>query len=191
MRKNKVDIISLGCSKNLVDSEHLIRQFQANGYTVEHNSNRVNGEIVVVNTCGFIRDAQEESINMILQLGKAKTDGKISKLFVMGCLAERFLAQLREELPEVDKFYGKFNWKEMLHDLGKSYKDDLSSERYITTPPHYAYLKISEGCNRYCAFCAIPLITGRHKSIPMEELLREVELLVKQGVKEFNVIAQD
>ena len=128
---------------------------------------------------------------MILQLGKAKADGKISKLFVMGCLAERFLAQLREELPEVDKFYGKFNWKEMLHDLGKSYKDDLSSERYITTPPHYAYLKISEGCNRYCAFCAIPLITGRHKSIPMEELLREVELLVKQGVKEFNVIAQD
>ena len=191
MRKNKVDIISLGCSKNLVDSEHLIRQFQANGYTVEHNPNRVNGEIVVVNTCGFIRDAQEESINMILQLGKAKADGKISKLFVMGCLAERFLAQLREELPEVDKFYGKFNWKEMLHDLGKSYKEDLSSERYITTPPHYAYLKISEGCNRYCAFCAIPLITGRHKSIPMEELLREVELLVKQGVKEFNVIAQD
>ena len=191
MRKNKVDIISLGCSKNLVDSEHLIRQFQANGYMVEHNPNRVNGEIVVVNTCGFIRDAQEESINMILQLGKAKADGKISKLFVMGCLAERFLAQLREELPEVDKFYGKFNWKEMLHDLGKSYKDDLSSERYITTPPHYAYLKISEGCNRYCAFCAIPLITGRHKSIPMEELLREVELLVKQGVKEFNVIAQD
>ena len=191
MRKNKVDIISLGCSKNLVDSEHLIRQFQANGYTVEHNPKRVNGEIVVVNTCGFIRDAQEESINMILQLGKAKADGKISKLFVMGCLAERFLAQLREELPEVDKFYGKFNWKEMLHDLGKSYKDDLSSERYITTPPHYAYLKISEGCNRYCAFCAIPLITGRHKSIPMEELLREVELLVKQGVKEFNVIAQD
>lgn len=191
MRKNKVDIISLGCSKNLVDSEHLIRQFQANGYTVEHNPTRVNGEIVVVNTCGFIRDAQEESINMILQLGQAKAEGRISKLFVMGCLAERFLAQLTEELPEVDKFYGKFNWKQMLHDLGKSYKEDLSSERYLTTPSHYAYLKISEGCNRFCAFCAIPLITGRHKSVPMDDLLREVQLLVKQGVKEFNVIAQD
>mgnify|MGYP002521197496 CR=1 FL=1 len=191
MRKNKVDVISLGCSKNLVDSEHLIRQFQANGYTVEHNPHRVNGEIVVVNTCGFIQDAQEESINMILELGKAKKEGKIKKLFVMGCLAERFLAQLTKELPEVDKFYGKFNWTEMLADLGKSYKSELASERYITTPKHYAYLKISEGCNRFCAFCAIPIITGRHKSVPMDALLDEVRHLVKNGVKEFNVIAQD
>ena len=191
MRKNKVDIISLGCSKNLVDSEHLIRQFQANGYSVEHNPSKVNGEIVVVNTCGFIRDAQEESITMILELGQAKKEGKIKKLFVMGCLAERFLAQLTEELPEVDKFYGKFNWNEMLQDLGKSYHEELSSERYLTTPKHYAYIKISEGCNRFCAFCAIPLITGRHKSVPMDSLLAEVKNLVQKGVKEFNVIAQD
>ena len=136
MRKNKIDIISLGCSKNLVDSEHLIRQFQANGYSVEHNPSRVDGEIVVVNTCGFIRDAQEESIDMILELGRAKKEGKIKKLFVMGCLAERFMAQLIDELPEVDKFYGKFNWKEMLNDLGKSYKEDLSSES--TPHPRFA-----------------------------------------------------
>lgn len=191
MRNNKIDIISLGCSKNLVDSEHLIRQFQANGYTVEHNPSRVNGEIVVVNTCGFIRDAQEESINTILSLGEAKKQGKIKKLFVMGCLAERFMHDLMEEIPEVDKFYGKFNWKEMLADLGKSYHDDIASERYLTTPKHYAYIKISEGCNRFCAFCAIPLITGRHKSVPIDELLAEVRSLVAKGVKEFNVIAQD
>ena len=191
MRKNKVDIISLGCSKNLVDSEHLIKQFQANGYTVEHNPQRVNGEIVVVNTCGFIRDAQEESINTILELGEARKSGKINKLYVMGCLSERFMHDLTEEIPEVDKFYGKFNWKEMLNDLGKSYKADIASERQLTTPKHYAYLKISEGCNRFCAFCAIPLITGRHKSEPMEELLKEVKSLVAKGVKEFNVIAQD
>lgn len=191
MRKNKIDIISLGCSKNLVDSEHLIRQFQAAGYTIEHNPQRVNGEIVVVNTCGFIRDAQEESITTILELGEAKRKGKIKKLIVMGCLAERFMADLIEALPEVDHFYGKFNWIEMLNDLGKSYREDIASERYLTTPSHYAYLKISEGCNRFCAFCAIPLITGRHHSVPMEQLLAEVENLVKQGVKEFNVIAQD
>ncbi len=191
MRKNKVDIISLGCSKNLVDSEHLIKQFQANGYTVEHNPTRVNGEIVVVNTCGFIRDAQEESINTILELGEAKKRGKINKLFVMGCLSERFMKDLTQEIPEVDKFYGKFNWKEMLADLGKSYKADIASERHLTTPKHYAYLKISEGCNRFCAFCAIPLITGRHKSVPMDELLQEVRSLTAKGVKEFNVIAQD
>lgn len=191
MRKNKVDIISLGCSKNLVDSEHLLRQFQANGYTVEHNPHRVNGEIVVVNTCGFIQDAQEESINTILELGQAKKQGKIGKLFVMGCLAERFMAQLTQELPEVDKFYGKFNWKQMLQDLGKSYHQELASERTLTTPHHYAYLKIAEGCNRFCAFCAIPLITGRFKSVPMDELLSEVRHLAGKGVKEFNVIAQD
>ncbi len=191
MRKNKIDIISLGCSKNLVDTEHLIRQFQASGYSIEHNPKRVNGEIVVVNTCGFIRDAQEESINTILELGEAKRKGKIRQLYVMGCLAERFRADLIEALPEVDKFYGKFDWKDMLADLGKSYREDIASERYLTTPHHYAYLKISEGCNRFCAFCAIPLITGRHHSVPMEQLLDEVRHLVTKGVKEFNVIAQD
>ncbi len=191
MRKNKVDIISLGCSKNLVDSEHLIRQLHAAGYTVEHNPSRVNGEIVVVNTCGFIQDAQEESINTILELGEAKRQGRIGRLMVMGCLSERFLAELTEEMPEVDRFYGKFNWKQMLADLGKSYRDDLASDRILTTPPHYSYMKISEGCNRFCAFCAIPLITGRHKSVPIEQLLDETRNLVSRGVKEFNVIAQD
>ena len=176
MKRNKIDIISLGCSKNLVDSEHLIRQLQAAGYTVEHNPSNIDGEIVVVNTCGFIADAQEESINTILELGEAKRQGKIRRLIVMGCLSERFMAELTGELPEVDHFYGKFNWKLMLNDLGKSYRDDLASDRILTTPPHYAY---------------IPLITGRHKSVPMEQLLDETRNLVDRGVKEFNVIAQD
>ena len=191
MRKNKVQVISLGCSKNLVDSEHLLRQLQAAGYSIEHNPKRVDGEVVVVNTCGFIADAQEESINTILQLGEAKRKGRIGRLYVMGCLAERFMADLQAELPEVDKFYGKFSWPNLLSDLGKAYSSDLSGGRVLTTPRHYAYLKISEGCNRFCAFCAIPLITGRHKSVPIERLLDEVRLLVAQGVKEFNVIAQD
>ena len=191
MRKNKVQVISLGCSKNLVDSEHLLRQLQAAGYTIQHNPRRVDAEVVVVNTCGFIADAQEESINTILQLGEAKRKGRIGRLYVMGCLAERFMADLQAELPEVDKFYGKFNWPALLTDLGKAYHEDLSGDRVLTTPRHYAYLKISEGCNRFCAFCAIPLITGRHKSVPVERLLNEVRQLVAQGVKEFNVIAQD
>ena len=191
MRKNKIDIVSLGCSKNLVDSEHLMRQFQAAGYRVAHNPNRIDGETVVVNTCGFIADAQQESIDTILQLGEAKRQGKIRNLIVMGCLSERFRADLMEALPEVDRMYGKFDWKNMLADLGHAYRDDLASERCLTTPPHYCYLKISEGCNRFCAFCAIPLITGRHKSVPMNDLLDEVRHLTTQGVKEFNVIAQD
>ena len=191
MRKNKIDIVSLGCSKNLVDSEHLMRQLQAAGYHVAHNPGRIDGETVVVNTCGFIADAQQESIDTILQLGEAKRQGKIRNLIVMGCLSERFRADLMEALPEVDRMYGKFDWKNMLADLGKTYRDDLASERYLTTPPHYCYLKISEGCNRFCAFCAIPLITGRHKSVPMDDLLAEVRHLTALGVKEFNVIAQD
>ena len=191
MRKNKVDIITLGCSKNLVDSEQLMRQFVANGYTVEHDPHKINGEIVVVNTCGFIGDAQEESINMILDLGEAKKKGKIGKLFVMGCLSERFLKDLENELPEVDRFYGKFNWKELLNDLGKSYYRELAADRVLTTPRHYAYLKIAEGCDRTCSYCAIPISTGRYQSIPMEEIEKEVRLLVKQGVKEFQVIAQE
>ena len=191
MRRNKIDIISLGCSKNLVDSEHLMRQLQASGYSVAHNASRVDGETVVVNTCGFIADAQQESIDTILRLGEAKRQGRIRHLFVMGCLAERFRADLIETLPEVDRFYGKFDWKSMLADLGHAYRDDLSNERCLTTPPHYCYLKISEGCNRFCAFCAIPLITGRHTSVPMPLLLDEVQRLARGGVKEFNIIAQD
>ena len=191
MRKNKIDIISLGCSKNLVDSEHLMRQFQAAGYQVAHNASRVDGETVVVNTCGFIADAQQESIDTILRLGEAKRKGQIHNLFVMGCLSERFRADLTEALPEVDRMYGKFDWKDMLADLGHAYRDDLANERILTTPNHYCYLKISEGCNRFCAFCAIPLITGRHTSVPMQQLLDEVKRLAESGVKEFNVISQD
>lgn len=170
-----------------------MRQFSEYGYTLEHNPSEVNGEIVVVNTCGFIQDAQEESIEMILRLVDAKREGKIKRLYVMGCLAERFLADLQNEpeFADVDHFYGKFSWTEMLADLGKAYKQDIANERVLTTPRHYAYVKISEGCNRFCAFCAIPLITGRHKSVPMEDVLAEVTHLVECGVKEFNIIAQD
>ena len=191
MRKNKVDIIALGCSKNLVDSEQLMRQFVANGYTVEHDPHKINGEIVVVNTCGFIGDAQEESINMILELGEQKQKGRIGKLFVMGCLSERFLKDLEKELPEVDRFYGKFNWKELISDLGKSYHQELATERVLTTPRHYAYVKIGEGCNRTCSYCSIPIITGAYQSRPMDEIVDEVRGLVAQGVKEFQMIAQD
>ena len=191
MKRNHVNVISLGCSKNLVDSEHLMRQLQAAGYTLDHNASRIDGEIVIVNTCGFIADAQAESINTILELGQAKREGRIGRLYVMGCLAERFMADLIEELPEVDKFYGKFNWSNLITDLGKSYNRVIAGERVITTPSHYSYLKISEGCNRFCAFCAIPLITGRHHSVPIDDVLAEVRNLVTQGVKEFNVIAQD
>lgn len=191
MKKNKVDVITLGCSKNLVDSEMLMRQFSANGYLVEHDPHKINGEIVVINTCGFIGDAKEESINMILEVAEAKKKGKLKKLFVMGCLSERYLKELQTELPEVDRFYGKFNWKELLSDLGKSYHNDISEERIITTPSHYAYLKIAEGCNRTCSYCSIPIITGHYQSRPMEAIEREVRLLVEKGVKEFQVIAQD
>ena len=186
-----VDVISLGCSKNLVDSEKLLRQFEAAGFTIRHNPHEVSGEIVVVNTCGFIADAQEESINTILSLGQLKREGRIERLYVMGCLAERFMAELVDELPEVDKFYGKFDWPRLLTDLGESYRADLARERVLTTLPHTAYLKISEGCNRFCAFCAIPLITGRHTSVPIDALLDESRNLVAKGVKEINVIAQD
>ncbi len=191
MVKNQIDIITLGCSKNLVDSEQLMRQITANGYTAKHDPDTVEGEIVVVNTCGFIGDAKEESINMILELCEAKKAKKINKIIVMGCLSERYLADLEGELPEVDKFYGKFNWKEVISDLGKEYKEDLAQERVITTPSHYAYIKISEGCNRTCSYCAIPIITGKHKSRPIEDIVEEVRLLVSKGVKEFQIIAQE
>lgn len=168
-----------------------MRQFEANGYRVEHDPHRINGEVVVVNTCGFIGDAQEESIEMILNLGEAKKQGKIGKLFVMGCLSERFRKDLEHELPEVDRFYGKFDWKGLLADLGKTYHSELASERVLTTPAHYAYLKIAEGCNRTCSYCAIPISTGHYQSVPMEALEKEVRSLVAKGVKEFQVIAQD
>lgn len=191
MRKNTVDVISLGCSKNLVDSEKLIKQLELNGFRVNHDSAKPNGEIVIVNTCGFIGDAKEESINLILELCEAKEEGRIGKLYVMGCLAERYLRELEVEIPQVDKFYGKFNWNDLLKDIGKVYYKDKAIERRLTTPKHYAYLKISEGCDRNCAYCAIPIITGNHKSRPIEDILDEVRMLVAKGVKEFQVIAQE
>lgn len=191
MRKNTVDIITLGCSKNLVDSEKLMRQLEKNGYKVTHDSSCPQGEIAVINTCGFIGDAKEESINTILEFCQAKEEGRLKQLYVMGCLSERYLNDLQVEIPQVDKFYGKFNWSELLSDLGKIYYKEDAIERHLTTPKHYAYLKISEGCNRKCAYCAIPIITGSHISRPVEEILSEVKALVAKGVKEFQVIAQE
>ena len=189
--KGVVDIITLGCSKNLVDSEHLMRQFDALGYAVRHDTEQPNGDIVIVNTCGFIGDAKEESINMILQLADLRKHEKIGQLFVMGCLSERYLKELQLEIPEVDKFYGKFNYTDILQEIGQSYRSDLRLERTLTTLPHYAYIKISEGCNRTCSYCAIPIITGRHRSRSMDDIVAETEKLVARGVKEFQLIAQD
>ncbi|WP_028908617.1 30S ribosomal protein S12 methylthiotransferase RimO [Xylanibacter ruminicola] len=186
-----IDIISLGCSKNLVDSETLMGLMEANGYQCTHDSDDPQGEIVVVNTCGFINDAKEESINTILEFAQAKTEGRIEKLFVMGCLSERYLADLEKEIPEVDGWYGKFNYKKLLKDLNGEEYNACEGKRHITTPRHYAYIKISEGCDRHCAYCAIPLITGKHQSRPMQDILDEVRYLVSQGTKEFNVIAQE
>ena len=202
-----IDFISLGCSKNLVDSENLMGMFEAKGYHVTHDSDDPQGEYVVVNTCGFIADAKEESINTILEQVARKNEGLVKKIFVMGCLSERYLADLEAEIPEVDGWYGKFNYRQLLEDLSRcevrgtrcedSSATDFETEtcnhfpRKLTTPPHYAYIKISEGCDRHCAYCAIPLITGRHQSRPMEEILDEVRWLVSQGTREFQVIAQE
>lgn len=191
MINNRVDIISLGCFKNLVDSEQLMAQFKQHGYDVVHDSNDVKGEIVVVNTCGFIGDAKEESINMILQLADAKKSKKIGKLFVMGCLSERYFDELKMEIPEVDAYYGKFNWPDLISDLGCKLDESTLNERIITTPKHYAYLKIAEGCNRTCSYCAIPIITGKHKSRIIESICHEATLLAKKGVREVQLIAQD
>lgn len=191
MKKPIVDIITLGCSKNLVDSEKLIRQLELNGFSVTHDTENPKGEIAVINTCGFIGDAKEESINMILEMAQRKVKGNLKKLIVMGCLSERYLHELEGELPEVDRFYGKFDWERVITDLGKTYYKEFCNSRRITTPSHYAYLKISEGCNRTCSYCAIPIITGAHKSRPIEDILAEVDELVQQGVKEFQVIAQE
>lgn len=193
MEKGRIDIVTLGCSKNLVDSQRLMRRLQERGYTLYHDSRDVCGEIVVVNTCGFIGDAKEESIEMILSLARAKEEERIGKLYVMGCLSERYLSELRETIPEVDEFFGKFNWDaivDMLPPL-KTPAPLRDWERTLTGSPFSAYIKISEGCNRFCAYCAIPLITGRHKSRPVEEIVEETRQLAARGVKEFNVIAQD
>lgn len=181
----------MGCSKNLVDSEQLMRQLKECGYEVTHDSEEPCGSIAVINTCGFIGDAKQESINMILEFCERKEQGDLEKLYVMGCLSERYLTELREEITQVDKFYGKFNWKELITDLKKEYKPEIAHERVLSTPSHYAFLKISEGCNRRCAYCAIPIITGAHVSRPIEEILDEVRYLVAQGVKEFQIIAQE
>lgn len=191
MKKNRIDVVTLGCSKNLVDSEMLMKQLLANGYTVKHDPEIPEGEIVVINTCGFINDAKEESINTILSFAEAKKRRKLGKLYVMGCLSERYMKELQEEIPEVDKFYGKFDWKNLITDLGKSFRQDVEFERVLTTPAHYAYIKISEGCNRSCSYCSIPIMTGKHVSRPIDEIVDEVNFLVDQGVKEFQIIAQD
>lgn len=196
MNKPTVDFITLGCSKNLVDSENLMGLFEAHGFHVTHDAEHPEGEIAVVNTCGFIEDAKQESIDTILELVQAKEEGRLKRLYVMGCLSERYLADLEAEIPEVDGWYGKFNYKQLLADLSEITQKEPSLlcnsvHRHMTTPRHYAYLKIAEGCDRHCAYCAIPLITGRHQSRPMQEILDEVRWLVSQGTKEFQVIAQE
>ena len=192
MRKPTINFITLGCSKNLVDSETLMGLFEAHGYHVTHDAEHPQGEIAVVNTCGFIEDAKQESIDTILELAQAKEEGHLKRLYVMGCLSERYLADLEKEIPEVDGWYGKFNYKQLLKDLENlETLDCLDVHRKITTPNHYVYMKIAEGCDRHCAYCAIPLITGKHQSRPMQEILDEVRYLVSQGTKEFNVIAQE
>ena len=191
MKKNTIDIITMGCSKNLVDSETLMGLFEANGYHCVHDSKNPQGDIAVVNTCGFIQDAKEESINTILELAQAKEEGRLKKLFVMGCLSQRYQKELEQEIPQVDKYYGKFNYKQLLFDLGNGEAKTCDGPRRLTTPKHYAYIKISEGCNRNCAYCAIPIITGKHVSRPMDEILEEVRQLAEKGTRAFQITAQE
>ena len=191
MVKNQIDVITLGCSKNLVDSERLMKMLEVNGYTMRHNPEQVKGEIVVINTCGFIGDAKEESINMILDVCELKAKRRVRKVYVMGCLSERYMTELGEEIPQVDGYYGKFDWDKIVCDLKDGNTPVATLDRVLTTPSHYAYVKISEGCDRTCAYCAIPIITGHHVSRPMEEIVEEVRLLVSKGVTEFQLIAQD
>lgn len=182
----------MGCSKNLVDSERVMRMLSDAGFSVDHDSDDINGaDEVIINTCGFIGDAKEESINMILECAKARTSGRIGRLTVMGCLSQRYRDELAAEIPEVDRWYGKFDWVDVARDLAHAHPSSALWERILTTPPHHAYIKISEGCNRFCAFCAIPLITGRHHSRPADEIVSEVQTLARSGVREFNIIAQD
>lgn len=198
MIKNRIDVITLGCSKNLVDSEKLMKLFEKSGYTIRHNPEKVNGEYVVINTCGFIGDAKEESINMILEVCALKAKHRVRKVFVMGCLSERYMAELCSEIPQVDCYFGKFDWTNLVDELTGEVTSKQAGlagtallDRVQTTPPHYAYVKISEGCDRTCAYCAIPIITGRHVSRPMDDVVEEVRLLVSQGVSEIQLIAQD
>lgn len=186
-----INVVTMGCSKNLVDSELFLSQMAANGYQVVHDGGVEDARIVAINTCGFILDAKEESINSILEFVEGKNNGQIDKIFVFGCLSERYKEDLIKEIPEVDGYYGKFQVKKMVEDLKADYKMSLSHQRYQTTPTHYAYLKISEGCNRQCSYCAIPGMTGKHRSIPMEDLVLEAAALAEKGVKELLVIAQD
>ena len=187
----RINVVTMGCSKNLVDSELFLSQMAANGYQVVHDGGIADARIVAINTCGFILDAKEESVNSILEFVEAKKNGDIDKIFVFGCLSERYKDDLIKEIPEVDSFYGKFQVKKMVEDLKAEYRMSLSHQRYQTTPSHYAYLKISEGCNRQCSYCAIPRMTGKHQSIPMEDLVKEATALAEKGVKELLVIAQD
>lgn len=189
--KKKVNVVTMGCSKNLVDSELFLNQLQHNGYDVVHDSNDTDARIVAVNTCGFILDAKEESVEAIMNFVDAKNKGMVDKLFVFGCLSARYRDELINEIPEVDGFYGKFEVKKMISDLKANYYMSLSNERYLTTPSHYAFLKISEGCDRTCSYCAIPRMTGKHISKPMEDIIEEATLLAKKGVKELLIIAQD
>ncbi len=196
MRKGEIDIITLGCSKNLVDAERLMRQLELAGHRCVHDSAAPEGEIAIINTCGFIGDAKEESIDIILQFAERKTKGKLRKLYVMGCLSQRYREELPIEIPEVDKWFGKFDYLGIVEEVGRLGDKAIGRlgadyERSLTTPKHYAYLKIAEGCNRYCSYCAIPLITGKFTSRRMEDVLNEVRWLVSEGVKELNVIAQD
>jgi ribosomal protein S12 methylthiotransferase len=197
LKKNQIDFITMGCSKNLVDSERLMSKFEKNGYHCVHDPKRPQGEIAVINTCGFIEQAKEESINTILEFVEAKNEGRLKKLFVMGCLSQRYQKELESSIPEVDKFYGKFNYNQLLTDLGPAPTSSAdnrrrqTADRCLTTPHHYAYIKIAEGCDRHCAYCAIPLITGKHRSRPMDEILDEVKGLAAEGVKEFQVIEQE
>ncbi|MBF1478614.1 30S ribosomal protein S12 methylthiotransferase RimO [Prevotella pallens] len=191
MKKNQIDIITMGCSKNLVDSELLMKQFEANGYNCVHDSDTPEGEIAVINTCGFIETAKEESINTILEFVNRKENGQLKQLYVMGCLSQRYKEELQKEIPEVDKFYGKFNFKQLISDLGKAEIPSCDGRRHLTTPPHYAYIKIAEGCDRHCAYCAIPLITGKHHSRKIDDILNEVTELAANGVKEFQIIEQE
>lgn len=187
----KINVITLGCSKNTVDSEHLMAQLTAAGYELEHDSDRNDADVVVINTCGFIGDAKKESIDTILAAVRAKEEGLIERLFVVGCLSERYADELRDEIPEVDEYFGVNDWADIVAALGGQHKAELATERVLTTPSHYAYLKISEGCNWLCGYCAIPLIRGKHISVPMESILEEARLLAGRGVKELMVIAQD
>lgn len=187
----KVNIISLGCSKNLVDTEMLLKQLDKAGYQTETDVDNSDADVVIVNTCGFIGDAKEESVNTILEQVERKKDGLIGQVYVIGCLSQRYGTELKEEIPEVDGFFGKFDWKGVLEKMGQQFNENIRNQRLLTTPSHYAYLKISEGCNRTCSYCAIPIMTGKHKSREFDELLDECRELVKSGVKEILVVAQD